>query len=57
MERKVPGRFSMLSAMLREYPEMARMLTIRVTHFDANPHGAKLLNDIAANGVVERGAQ
>lgn len=47
----------MLSAMLREYPEMARMLTIRVTHFDANPHGAKLLNDIAANGVVERGAQ
>ena len=43
----VDGDLVVLKAMLREYPELVRMRSSRVTEFDAKPHRSTLLHIVA----------
>ena len=51
VEAVITGDVVTLERLLREYPEMVRARSTRVTHFDPPVHRATLLHYLAANGV------
>jgi len=51
VEAVVDGDLETLTTLLRQYPELAKARSQRVTHFDPPVHRATLLHYIAANGV------
>jgi ankyrin repeat protein len=51
VEAVINGNAATLAALLRQYPELVRSRSARVTHFDPPIHRATLLHYIAANGV------
>ncbi|MCI0403704.1 MAG: ankyrin repeat domain-containing protein [Acidobacteria bacterium] len=51
VESVIDGDVAALQSLLREYPELLRARSTRVTHFDPPVHRATLLHYVAANGV------
>jgi hypothetical protein len=51
VEAVISGDVAALASLLREYPELVRSRSTRVTHFDPPVHRATLLHYVAANGV------